>query len=620
MIRFNVLRGSVPAGGAKPPGLAGGIWGPERLGQIRQDPALAGLLDEIRAEAKRSAAEPVPVLPFHLFVKFADEGSRLEFEGPYFERRGRLLALALASLVDETDAYLPALNDLLWELCSEYSWALPAHLPPRFEEIPDARVKPEATVDLFAAETAHALAETLYVLEGRLHPWVAYRVREEIERRVFRPLFETSYSFHWETAEHNWSAVCAGAAGMAAMLLENDANRLAGMLDRCLRAMECFLEGYAEDGCCLEGIGYWNYGFGYFVYFAEMLEVLTEGKVSLLEGEKIARIAAFPESVALTVPQFVNYSDASPVHELQPGLNCRLAARFGHPLPPMTGRPSVHSDHCYRWPHTARNLQWTHAGAADKPAAAGRTYFSDAAWLIDRSVHEGRLVAFSAKGGHNDEPHNHNDLGHFIVHAAGDALLADLGAGQYTKDYFGSGRYGYLHNSSEGHSVPLINGTPQRAGREARAEVLRQEEQDGVLCFKLDLTKAYGQEAGLSSYVRSFEWRRGAGEGLDAGELRVLDRFEFAGDGSRVEERLISLTEPSVRQGLVTWQGAEASLELSFDDEVWQAQTDILHTTDHHGAPITVYRTRLTAEGIGRSFQGELSIRCRMGRLSYQTS
>ncbi|AFC27739.1 hypothetical protein PM3016_785 [Paenibacillus mucilaginosus 3016] len=620
MIRFNVLRSSVPSGEAKPPGLAGGAWGPERLEQIRRDPMLAGLLDEIRAEAGRAALEPLPRLPFHLFIQFADEGSRLGFEGPYFARRGRLLALAMATLVDETDAYLPALNDLLWELCSEYSWALPAHLPPSFDAVPGARVRPEATVDLFAAETAHALAETLYLLEERLHPWVAYRVREEIERRVFRPLFENSQSFHWETAEHNWSAVCAGAAGMAAMLLVDDANRLSGMLDRCLRAMECFLEGYASDGCCLEGIAYWNYGFGYFVYFAEMLEALTAGEVSLLQGEKIERIAAFPESVALTVPQFINYSDASPAHELQPGLNCRLAARFGHPLPPMAGRPSLHSDHCYRWPHTVRNLQWTSAGAADRAAAAGRTYFNDAAWLIDRSAHEGRIVAFSAKGGHNDEPHNHNDLGHFIVHLAGETLLADLGAGEYTKDYFGSGRYGYLHNSSEGHSVPLINGAAQQAGLQARAEVLRQEEQDGAAHFELDLTKAYGQEAGLSSFIRSFEWRRGAGEGLDAGELRLTDHFAFTGDGNRVEERLISLVEPRIGHGLVTWQGEHASLELSFDAEVWQAQSEVIDTKDHHGNPLRVCRTRLTAEGVGSSFQGLLSIRCRMGRLSTQSS
>ncbi|MCZ8522596.1 MULTISPECIES: heparinase II/III family protein [Paenibacillus] len=618
MIHFNKLRAAVPAAGYKPPGLAGGSWDRERLGQMRQEPLLAGLLGEIRQEAQRAAAEPLPPLPFHLFVKFAAQGSRLEFEAPYFERRGRLLALGMASVVDETDAFLPSLNDLLWEICSEYSWALPAHLPSSFESVPGALVQPEQTVDLFAAETAHALAEALYLLEGRLDPWVVYRVREEIERRVFRPLFETARSFGWETADHNWSSVCAGAAGMAAMLLVEDENRLAGMLDRCIRAMECFLDGYAEDGCCLEGIGYWNYGFGYYVYFADMLERLTAGQVCLLEGEKIARIAAFPESVALTVPQFINYSDASPEHRLQPGLNGRLSARFGHPLPPMAGGPSLHSDHCYRWPHTARNLQWTGGGAGGRPAEAGTVYYRDAAWFIDKSVCDGAWAVFSAKGGHNDEPHNHNDLGHFIVHLAGDTLLADLGAGVYTKDYFGEGRYGYLHNSSDGHSVPLINGTPQRPGAEAEAVVIRQEEQDGVRHFELELTEAYPAEARLSSYVRTFAWSRGGEDRSSAGELLLTDRFGFGEEGNRVEERFISLHQPRIGEGQVTWQGGQGAAELSFDAGLWQAETDAIPTADHHGHPVTVYRTRLVADNIGRSFEASMSIRCRLGRPSFE--
>ena len=105
-----------------------------------------------------------------------------------------------------------------------------------------------------------------------------------------------------------------------------------------------------------------------------------------------------------------------------------------------------------------------------KTAAHGGTtaYLLPAAqWLI---CQDGEGNGFAAKGGNNDENHNHNDIGHFLCVFHGEMLLTDLGAGEYTKDYFGDGRYDILCNRSMGHSVPLVNGREQCAGREYRAD------------------------------------------------------------------------------------------------------------------------------------------------------
>lgn len=45
-------------------------------------------------------------------------------------------------------------------------------------------------------------------------------------------------------------------------------------------------------------------------------------------------------------------------------------------------------------------------------------------------------------------------------------LLTDLGAGEYTKEYFHEGRYRILCNNSFGHSVPVIDGEGQKEGGE----------------------------------------------------------------------------------------------------------------------------------------------------------
>ena len=45
------------------------------------------------------------------------------------------------------------------------------------------------------------------------------------------------------------------------------------------------------------------------------------------------------------------------------------------------------------------------------------------------------------KGGHNDESHNHNDVGSFVVYHNGKPILVDPGVGEYTSKTFSKERY-----------------------------------------------------------------------------------------------------------------------------------------------------------------------------------
>lgn len=64
----------------------------------------------------------------------------------------------------------------------------------------------------------------------------------------------------------NWATVCSGVVGIAALVIETDRERMAGMPGRVLSARQSFLDGFGEDGGCKEGISHWTYGFGYFVF------------------------------------------------------------------------------------------------------------------------------------------------------------------------------------------------------------------------------------------------------------------------------------------------------------------------------------------------------------------
>ena len=562
----------------------------EQLQAIRSAPHLEQYLSELRSDAEQARFTPLKPLSFSLFHLFETSGDRAEYERAYFDRRRRLAALALMIAIDDADDNLPALCDLIWELCNEYTWSLPAHLPVGIEAVQKYRLPPEQIIDLFAAHTAHALAEVVALLGDRLDAWLHYRVRTEIERRIFGPLFNTPHHFKWEYEPINWAAVCAGCIGMAALILEEDRERLAGMIDRVMRTMACFLEGFGADGGCPEGIGYWEYGFGFYTYFADMLSRFTEGGLDLLQGEQIRRIVAFPQVVALGNGRFMNYSDAMENVVIHPGLGSYLSAHCQQPLPGLKV-PSFHTHHIYRWGHVVRDFLWTDALLLGAPVSDGSFYLPDIAWVVARSTFDDETVAFSAKGGHNDEPHNHNDLGHFILHLGGESLLADLGPGVYTRQYFGPERYEALHAGSQGHSVPLVNGYRQENGRFHIATVLNYMSHPHGVEFTLDLTNAYPEMAGLDTFVRSFVWS--VDSAARSASLRLTDSFRFIEASAEVEECFISLNLPTLGGETAVWRGQQGTLTMHFDGEQFSPTVDIIETQTHLGESVTAYRLRL---------------------------
>ncbi|WP_411349018.1 hypothetical protein [Paenibacillus sp. WLX2291] len=549
--------------------------------ELRHSTVVAKDIQQIVDTGEQMWEQHIPELTYTLFAIFAEKGSRLEYENVYFERRCRLNTYALLTLLEpEQSGYMERLNDMLWAICDEYTWCLPAHVAADHHPAEIAQ-----QIDLFAAETCFALAEIMLLLGERLPRLLRERITYEVERRIFQP-FLSERSYHWQNARHNWAAVCAGSIGAAALLLLDDTERLADILVKTQHSMECYLDGFGEDGACLEGVGYWNYGFGFFVYYADLLRKRSDGELDWFQNKKVASIATFQQTCFLDGSLVANFSDSLPHVHVHMGLSHYLAEQYAAvQLPPQHLRATYSEDHCSRWAPALRNLLWTMEAPVVQDWQDGSYYLQDASWLISRHHGGDHRYGFAAKGGHNDEPHNHNDLGQFIWCVDGEVYLADLGSGEYTAAYFGEGRYAYDCNGSQGHSVPMIHGQLQCAGSAYRAEVLHAQigaERDE---WTVELNGAYDIPQ-LQSLTRSLIWHKGAQP-----YVKLTDSYVYDGTPSSWRERFVTWKQPelAVNEGTVILPGEHGQVEVEYDPQRCQVVITPQRYRDHFGVDTVWY-------------------------------
>jgi hypothetical protein len=141
--------------------------------------------------------------------------------------------------------------------------------------------------------------------------------------------------------------------------------------------------------------------------------------------------------------------------------------------------------------------------------------------LISRNA-VGPAFAVALKGGNNDEPHNHNDVGSFSVVCGRDMLICDPGGEVYTARTFGPHRYDSKVLNSYGHAVPIIADTLEKAGADARGIFVETNFTDASDRLKMDYRSAY-PVPDLQKLERTFVFNRGASP-----SLIVSDDVQFA--------------------------------------------------------------------------------------------
>ena len=555
-----------------------------------------GLRDQIEEYVVKIINEAIPQLPLEGYLQYIEHGSRKESEAAYFEIRKQLTALALHLQWCQQGVYykqeVNRLQEIIWEITNEFTWCLAAHLP--IQEIGFAE-EPSRQIDLFAAETAATLAEILSIHSDILHPILQFQIRQRIEERIFTPFLEQEWG--WETLQNNWSAVCGGSIGMAALLLSKGEQRRK-LLAKVDRALEYYLEGFGKDGATEEGVGYWVYGFGYYTYYTEMRLELDDSYESVFEEKsgRLRTIAEFPRFLQMSKLGFVPFSDSMAEVQLPSGLLCYLKKKYRIEIPAMYEVTSFDFDHCYRFQHISRNLWWTQEELLSETAKDFVTYFAGKQWLLHRK----NPYYFAVKGGNNGESHNHNDVGSFILTIAGEQLLADIGAGPYTKDYFGEKRYTCAHTRSYYHNVPVIAYQEQKFG-EHFCKVLEVSAQEDHSNITLELSELY-ELPELQCFERSIR--------SDMEQRTILlEDYCRASMPICFEEGFLTVVKPQLmRVGCLMLPGRNGRMTLSYDDTMLYYKEEKVELLNHYGRKEVVYRVGLWAKELAEEHKVTITI------------
>ncbi|MDR1282095.1 MAG: heparinase, partial [Opitutaceae bacterium] len=289
--------------------------------------------------ADKARLQPPPPLADEDRLEYSRTGKR---GGPYSKnsdsRRYRLKIFTLAECAADDGRFVPALTAELEAILAEKTWVAPAHdsklLNYRGELI---------DVDLMAATDAAMIGTTLALVGDKLPAGLVTRARDELRRRVFDPYLNRlrnpggSRLCWWITVDHNWNAVCHAGITLAALTALPDLRLRAEIVAGAEKNLLRYLHGFPADGYCIEGLGYWNYGFSHYVALAETLFRQTSGKINLYANPLVKEIAAFPVDLEMAPGLYPYFGDSRLYAQPMWWINRLANPRLGLP-PPASGK------------------------------------------------------------------------------------------------------------------------------------------------------------------------------------------------------------------------------------------------------------------------------------------
>ncbi|SEN49655.1 heparinase II/III family protein [Paenibacillus sp. OV219] len=557
------------------------------------------------------------------YMEYSRTGNRNKYDDASWARRRALGSLVIAECIENQGRFMDDIVNGIWCICEETFWGIPGHgyMMKRQDPLPDVS---DQVIELFSAETASLLAWTHYLLQTKLNEvsvMVCERIQLEVKNRILDPFLSRNdlwwMGFNQERMLNNWTPWCNSNCLSVFLLLEDDPERREAAVIKAMRSLDHYIDRLHSDGGCEEGPKYWIYAGGTLFDCLELLYSASDGQISVFDEPKIAQIGRYIYKAYINDSYYVNFADSTPKVQIPAELAYRFGRRIGDDRLSQFGALELkkrreEATH-FEFPAMFRVLPALFHYSEIEQYTGESPYIRDA-WLDGIQLMVAREqpdsstgLYLAAKGGHNDESHNHNDIGQFIVYCNGSPMIIDPGVLTYTSKSFFSERYTIWAMQSAYHNVPIINGIGQMNGREYRATDVNYHVDDRAASLSMNIATAYPESAQMNSWIRTIQLIRDVSpyiEIKDEYQLeQVIDDITWnvmtPHPPQMVESGNIILQDEHGNKLIIQYNSemyAASSEEISLEDEIMRDAWG-----DH------LYRIHLTS--ITGTKQGDCSIR-----------
>ena len=556
---------------------------------------------DIIPKAEKLLGNPVPQLPATLYMQYYRNGNRSNYEDPYFSRRNAALDLLMAELTEKQGRFTDLLVDYVWAICEESTWIIPAHDYPNHENpincLPDSFDLKEGDdvrqVDLFSAATGSALAWIWYLggeILDPVTPVIRRRILDMLNNRILHVYYDVRGENNWWMGDkgetlNNWTPWIVSNILTVAMLCEPDDEKREFTVKRSAELLDRFTANYPSDAGCDEGPGYWSVAGASYFDCVELIRDMTGGNTDLSSDPFVRRMCEYIADFHICGSSWANFADASHILHQDWALIARMGRLTGSDKLKAFALANLDENTFSRFNSgntSYRAMRDIYEPIPEKTEykAGSDIFYPDLGVMIARNEKNGMVAA--AKGGHNAESHNHNDVGSFILYKNDRPVFLDPGVERYCKDTFSSKRYSLWTMRSLYHNLPALNGMEQLPGKQYRARIISCAGAELVM----ELKDAYPSGCGLKSYIRRVR--------LDDGGFVCEDSICFEKEGTAVFS-LICAEEPEENSCRISVNGAEAvfdpSLKYETDRIALDAKLSREWGTDH------LTRIRLSGAG-----------------------
>ena len=467
--------------------------------------------EKILERAERALNEyELTALTASSYMRFARTGDRAIYQAEYYGRRDAIWDLLCGWLYEKKQEYVDKIADIVWAVCEETSWVIPAHsvsvtkgilgrpLPDTFEE--------HVEVDLFSAATGATLALVYAYMKDEIAAIcdgvITERMEYELERRIVRPFI--MQECRWTCSFiNNWVPwIVSNVLTTTAVMVDNPSTRR-NVITKSLAYLDRFVETYPEDCGCDEGASYWGAAVGTLFDACEVLDDISTCAEGKIEDGFLKKACQFLPDMCVSQDNFtfVNFADCGPRVTYNGDFLRRMGRRTGLPSLVSLGnkfaenRVFPNSQH-YNPYRAMKNLFEDDDLSYREDSRDTAVYDTLEVCVMHRGDY-----SLAIKGGHNRESHNHNDVGSFVFYYKKQPVIIDAGNLEYTKQYFGDERYTMWATMSNYHNVPSFADNGQRFGRMFRSNEFKYEGDSVYVSY----AGAYPEECRVSLCERSVE-------------------------------------------------------------------------------------------------------------------